>query len=588
MSASTLQTQARNAYKAKDYENALVLFDRAIGRAPSVQLYDNRAACNVRLNNLPAALKDAKHAIHQSREDPTGYLRAGSVLTKMGKPSVALDIYAHGLKSVRPVGAGYEQLKKMRDLSLGECAPQNSVDPMTQLPRELAVQVLEYLTFRQRTKISRTSRGWNDFIKSQPHLWQNLDLSGRSNRKVSNGFITKAINRSKKKLTAATLHNLHDFDKTLLALARDCPIQRLTLADTGLRGYELVRALEPATGLKELRILGGTEMGETILRGVMQQHQYMLEVLQVAHIKRLTSPNRWTPVLSDLPRLKEFHLTIGYSEAGLTEILAALAKGAPSLERLTFHQHVGGSQIGPVVLDLSSCEKLTHLNLQVLMNVASEINLPTGLESLKLAMVSGAARPDFFARDSKQLADLPKLEEAHILVPGLLFDRFNALFESQSTVAGVAQEESSLKTLSMLRASIPAEAALDVAPRLRSLECLSLRECLDLTDDKLEKIVAQLPRLQVLDVRGSKITGASIKTVMQGVKPIKMEKVVREDANMDAETSAPYEERAKIRKLILNDCADLGRDAVDWARTMGTEVEYIMTSLEKGSKKVRY
>lgn len=581
MSATTLQTQARNAYKAKEYDAALTLFNRAIGRAPSVQLYDNRAACNVRLNDLPAALKDAKHAIHLGREDATGYLRAGSVLAKMEKPAVALSIYAHGLKCVRPIGAGYEQLKKMHDQALGDCAPKNSVDPMTRLPRELAIQVLEYLTFRERTKISRTSKGWTAFIRSEPRFWQDLNLSGQSSRKVTNAFVSKAVNTARTKLTAATLHNLYDFDKVIWVLAQKCPIEKLTLDATGLRGPEFVSALEPARSLKELRILKDTELGETTLRGIMQEHQSRLEVLQVAHIKRLTGPARWTPVLSELPRLREFDLTIGYSEAGLTEILAALTTGAPLLERLKFHQHVGGSQIGPVILDLSGCQNLTHLDLQVLMSTASDIHFPVGLKYMKLAMISGMARPDFFPPDYEQFADLTNLEEAHILVPGLVFDRFASHFELHRSSVVVAQESLPLRTLSLLRPSIPAN-VLDLPARLRSLEHLSLRECLDLTDDKLEKIVAQLPKLQILDVRGSKITGASIKTIIQGCNRIKVE--LEEDADSGIEA----EEKVSIKELILNDCADLGRDAVDWARAMGVKVTYKMTGLEKGSKKIRY
>lgn len=103
-----LQRQGRACYKRKDYKRALEFFDWAIGRAPSVQLLDNRAACHEKLNDLPAALKDAKKAIQLQREDPTGYLRAGKVLLRMEKQSVGLEIYSHGLKSVKHVGQGYQ------------------------------------------------------------------------------------------------------------------------------------------------------------------------------------------------------------------------------------------------------------------------------------------------------------------------------------------------------------------------------------------------------------------------------------------------------------------------------------------------
>lgn len=103
-----LQREGRACYKREDYAKALDFFNRAIGRAATVQLLDNRAACLEKLHQLPRALKDAKQAIQLQKEDPTGYLRAGKILIKMGKESVALELYVHGLKSVKHAGQGYE------------------------------------------------------------------------------------------------------------------------------------------------------------------------------------------------------------------------------------------------------------------------------------------------------------------------------------------------------------------------------------------------------------------------------------------------------------------------------------------------
>jgi len=105
---SLYQEQARAAYKRKDYTKALELFNRAIGRSPTAQLHDNRAACHDRLGDLQAALKDSKKTIQLAKEDPTGYVRAGRILVKMERKSVALEIYALGLKNVKHVGQGFE------------------------------------------------------------------------------------------------------------------------------------------------------------------------------------------------------------------------------------------------------------------------------------------------------------------------------------------------------------------------------------------------------------------------------------------------------------------------------------------------
>jgi F-box/TPR repeat protein Pof3 len=105
------QEQARAAYKRKDYTKALELFNRAIGRSPTAQLHDNRAACHDRLGDLQAALKDSKRTIQLAKEDPTGYVRAGRILVKMERKSVALEIYALGMKNVKHVGQGFEVIK---------------------------------------------------------------------------------------------------------------------------------------------------------------------------------------------------------------------------------------------------------------------------------------------------------------------------------------------------------------------------------------------------------------------------------------------------------------------------------------------
>ena len=108
---NNLQEQGRALYKRGEYQKAIAVFDRAIGKAASVQSLDNRAACYEKLGEFSTALKDAKKAIQLHREDATGYLRAGKVLLKMEKDTVALEIYTHGLKSIKHVGQGYEVSK---------------------------------------------------------------------------------------------------------------------------------------------------------------------------------------------------------------------------------------------------------------------------------------------------------------------------------------------------------------------------------------------------------------------------------------------------------------------------------------------
>ena len=188
---SQFEQQAAEAYRAKDYEKAIRLYDRAIGRLPSVRLYDNRAGCYLQLNDLPAALKDAKRTIRLAQEDPTGYLRAGQILLKMDKRDPALDIYNHGMKHVKHEGKRYELLKNAHAELLAKIAPPKSCDPMTKLPREMAEHVLKGLSFQQLMKACLVSKQWMLLIRSMPGLWHHLDFShAKHNVKVR--FISSA------------------------------------------------------------------------------------------------------------------------------------------------------------------------------------------------------------------------------------------------------------------------------------------------------------------------------------------------------------------------------------------------------------
>ena len=193
---NNLQEKGRACYKRGEFKEAIAIFDRAIGHAPSVQLLDNRAACHEKLNNLQAALKDAKKAIQLHREDATGYLRAGRVLVNMEKEPVALEIYTHGLKCIKHVGQGYELLRKVHKELMDKLCPPKSVDPMTVLPRELAEIIMNHLSFRQRMNACLVSKEWTKFVRSCPDLWSHLDLSN-SRKKVGNAFVSRAVSDSR-------------------------------------------------------------------------------------------------------------------------------------------------------------------------------------------------------------------------------------------------------------------------------------------------------------------------------------------------------------------------------------------------------
>ncbi|KAF7190983.1 F-box/TPR repeat protein pof3 [Pseudocercospora fuligena] len=567
MSVTELQTQGRRAYKDGAYSKALQYFDRALGRQQTVQLYDYRASTYEKLLNFQSALQDAKKAIQTGGEDPTGYLRAGRVLVKMQKPKVALEIYAHGLKKVRHVGQGYEQLKKMHDELQGQLAPRNSIDPLTVLPRELATAVLEYLNFRQRIAICRVSKGWQKFIRSEPILWQHLDFS-KARARVPARFVSTAINTGKSKVTAATLNKHFDFDKVLKALARHCPLERLTLMETGLQSRNLVEDLEKASKLKELRILKGTDISEVTLRAVVQQCKSTIEVLQ-CHYTKMFQFSHWASI--QLPLLRSLDIAAGtlpQLSLGFKEFISDM----PLLEHLRLwsadpspYEH-GGIFL---LLDLRESTKLQHVEIHIGWAGARQLLLPPSVRVLRISTDrnhrSGFWPDSVIAPDSAnqlRLVDLPRLEEFHLDVPSTGLPYIFGQLSAQPEPSGMSPPQSKLRALSIKNPEIDPAAGYSLfTERTKDLESLSMTYCIPLDDARIYYIFKDFKQLRSLDVSGTKITGAGVKDVVS---------------------------LGHVKELILNDCHYLGRDAVDWARSQGVKVEYRTSNDMYGGKKLRF
>ncbi|KAM3414765.1 hypothetical protein BST61_g9916 [Cercospora zeina] len=572
MSATDLQNQGRQAYKRGDHTKALEHFDRALGRQQTVQLYDNRAATYEKLNDFKKALQDAKSTIRIGDVDPTGYLRAGRILTKMEKPKAALDIYAYGLKHVKHVGHGYEQLKRLHDGILEKLAPNKSVDPLTVLPRELAISVLEYCTFRERIAVSRVSKGWQKFLRSEPNLWSHLDL-GSARSKVKTSFVSTAINTGRQKLTTATLNKLFDFDKVLAALLRHCPLERLTLVQTGFQGVNFVEVLKNSKDklkLRELNILHGTEVSQKTLREVAAACQSTLEVLHCAHMKSLSFMNAWAAL--HFPKLKSLSLTADQIE-NINIYLEKFLERSPqlvSLNLINLDQHDHEANGAPITVDLQNTT-LQSVNLQLRLRSTNFIKLPATVKNLRLVSVGLGFAPLLTDLDSNgyengflPLQDLHNLEDVYLRLPSTPLENVLRAFEVPPMEVSSDTERpilSQLRSLTLESTYVQPKKLLVIPSRLRELKSLSLRDAMGLTDEKIVAIVKELPKLHSLDVSGSLITGAGVGDLLR------ME---------------------QLGEMKLYNCQKIGhRDAIDQARKRGVKVEYKMDDWSNG-KKVRY
>jgi len=558
-----LQTQGRSCYKRKDFQKALDYFDQAVGRAPSVQLLDNRAACHDKLGNLPAALRDAKKAIQLQREDPTGYLRAGRVLIKMEKQSVALEIYSHGIRTVKHVGQGFELLRKEHDELSNRLSPPKSVDPLTVLPCELAEYILELLTFRQRMIACRVSKDWAFFIRSTPNLWQHLDLSD-ARRVVKNKFISRAINIGRVKLKTATLSNLQDFDRTIEAIVRHCPLEDLTLLDTGLHSQGLLEVLQRAKQLKHLRVGDGTEIGPTTLDEIVKSCAARLVTLDVISGPAVHRDSVLTFLVpcEALTTLELVTWTVGQARS-LERLLKSLPHYAPNLQRLL----VCGSEyshLHPTGFDWACFQHLKHLDLRVLVPDALRLALPPTIETLSLGRV---LREPFWTPSDAHAPTfsywLPHLTDLSLRI--LKLDRITPFLAQKATTAEgeEIQQASNIRRL-CLGPPAPSFEAIDdliTHPRVQDLEVLVLRGVDFYIDHMIELVAARLKKLRTVDLSGTDVDGWGVRKLV---------------------------EQGGVRHLILNDCRRLGADAVDWARSQGVRVDARTRESTNGGRKVRH
>ncbi|KAK0297088.1 hypothetical protein LTR91_006543 [Friedmanniomyces endolithicus] len=520
-----LQREGRACYKRREYAKALEFFDSAIGRAPSVQLLDNRAACQDKLNDLPAALKDAKKAINLQKEDPTGYLRAGKILVKMERESVAVEIYSHGLKNVKHAGQGYELLRIAYVELMSQLSPPKSVDPLTVLPRELAEQILEYLTFQQRMNACLVSKEWTSFFRSVPSLWQRLDLSD-ARRKVRPAFISRAIND-------------------------------LTLLDTGVQSHNLVDLLREAAHLKALRILEGTQIGQRTLKQLVTSLSTSLETL-VCY-----APNNKMVDLGMRPyqRLTTLKICVG-SFAALETFFEAVATCMPHLRFFTAHQDLRHASHTRVPLDLTALDKLECLDLRLRWTGCVDVMLPTTLRLLRLHVPH-----ECVLKTSASITEvrLPRLAELSLDVPSVAA-LLHAILGVEDTDAEAEELVSDIHTLALsVRYVGMGEYTSDLAAafqrrRLRQLKHLTTPHESDI--DRFASMVAEsLQALESIDVSGTKITGVEMKQLVG---------------------------MPRLKRITVKDCPHLGRDAVQWARSQGVIVDDRASGGGHSGLKVRY
>ncbi|KAF2720250.1 hypothetical protein K431DRAFT_313442 [Polychaeton citri CBS 116435] len=556
---SVAHDQGRAAFRKQQYAAALKHFNRAIALEPvSVTLLDNRAACYEKLNDLPSAIKDAKKAIQLQREDAVGYLRAGKILTKMGKKPVALEIYSHGLKSVRRVGKGYEALRKAHGDLQNVLSPRTSVDPLTMLPRELAVQIIDYLSFKQRMNACMVSMQWAGFIRSAPDLWQHIDLSG-AKRRVRNVFISRAINVARTKIRKATLANLESWEKTLAALTKHCQLEEVTFLRTGVVDPAVLALLHQSRTLKTVNLGKGTITKTHPVRHLLhrcgQLERFNCDTVDAGSL---------LPHELETTALRE--LTVR-SLINNDQPIGAMAFAIfPSHQLQTLRLCCPEQYYTGMGANLRSLTSLTELHLHFNILRLEPVYMPASLTSLSL---TSSSQIDTTVTEHGAYY-LPNLKTLELDLPGLslsCLDMFLSPIQRPPPPPDTpAVDLSALHTLGWGGSTRYAHfdwTRLQNQSRLRKLRRLRFTDCSDAKMDQLvEHWSSSLEELQALDLTSTAVTGVGVKALV---------------------------EKGNVKDLVLDGCAQLGMDAVTWARAQGVRVAYNTNQgVSAGGRKVRY
>lgn len=108
MSATTFKDQGNQYLQAKQYDEAIEAYSKAVKLDPTDKVfYSNRSAAYLSKGDALNALKDAKKCIEVDRTWPKGYSRSGAALHALHKYDEAIVSYNEGLR-IAPTDAGLQ------------------------------------------------------------------------------------------------------------------------------------------------------------------------------------------------------------------------------------------------------------------------------------------------------------------------------------------------------------------------------------------------------------------------------------------------------------------------------------------------
>ncbi|OAP64090.1 hypothetical protein AYL99_00062 [Fonsecaea erecta] len=523
------------ASKRRDYATALTFVELALKARETdrsislINILDHRVAVYLRMDRLDQALKDAKAMIRLDPEDARGYIRSGITERRKNNKLGAIRFFKHGLKKVPSSDANHALLAKEMEETAEqmriEIVHSQARDPFNVLPFEIIEMILSLLSYRSNIHLLRVSRSWNNIVSSSRPLVDTLAFPAPT-RSITTRMLNVALKRCRRLKTAMMPPLLPDvagyFCQVLAQRGRFPALQYfhwkgvpnyadwLPVCQYDLRVIFIDSEITPIS----------VESIVTVLRKCRS--------LQMATFRYVSGRHDGPVSLhSDSLTALKFHCMGSRLDSGLKT--AAISFECPRLRVLSLlHVPTG-------VLDLSHMTELR--DLKVFGTRIHRISLPTSLRQLLLAECCFHG----------QLFD-----------PGELTPRFNELVELQILDCGGPIKflfDCIQKTISGKLSKFVITVNEEVAPDLITIMSMPWFQT--------------VKSLQLCDTDFISPHG------FQHIKKcLALEELYIERAgSLGTFVSDLIREAVHLRRVTLEECPNVARDIIPWAKERGVEVK---------------
>ncbi|KAI1925716.1 hypothetical protein LOZ65_002758 [Ophidiomyces ophidiicola] len=533
-----LQKLGESQYRMKNYRKAIETFSKAIdiGRGDALNLLDSRAATHCAIGSLTHGLRDGRQMIDTDKYDARGYLRTAKVLQLMKRFDDAIRLYKHALLVLdcnAPRRAQIEALLLKLETAM---TPPKRIDPFVALPAELVSLILDHLDLRSTLKATCVCKRWRSLSNDLSKQWRCLDLR-IARKRPSLSTIRAFIMKTNGGLKEAFLYRLKpDLVPNVLELLSRC--NTLASLEIGLPNAVKGDILR----LPQLRTL-------TLMKASTISTETFLCILSSCpHLERVTTwiyPGPWTYNTTPMfPNLNSLSLASVYLPNVTTTCISTwpLFRNGdinfilPNLEELRLFP-IG--LIDPVRMpDHPRLKLFQYSNARL----AKLPDLPKTLEYLYVdqTIVYRGSQDDSFGL----VTDLKSAE----------FSQFSGF--TPTILKDILSNNKSLTQLSIRWCSEILFEDLDCLMReglFESITHLDIAGITNVNDAIAPLILENMPKLEVLDLSHTKITGLTVKQFCDSETP-KLRKLSTDHIGLDVVEYASSRDVQYVTRISSKEC----------------------------------